>query len=314
MSQSLYEVIKPDVENDVFYDRDDQAAWYTGLEKRRIRTLCGDLNVSLGGIASGKVMVFWSSLMLNGSMWKFQYEAFKSQYRIILIDSPGHGESEALRRTMDLRDSAQCVVDILDHLKIDKCILIGNSWGAMLASVFPAYFPERTITAVAINARGSLATQEETIKFTLAANFLGMFAAMPKFMANFLAGLFPGNEGAKSKPQMVEYLQNVIANDDPKSLAWALRSMLIGRKDVHHLTNSIKNIPVLIVAGEQDSQFPVWAVRQLADSTPSARFVVIGQTGHLAALESPGAVNREITSFLRDVIKDDALKPKQSAP
>jgi 3-oxoadipate enol-lactonase len=129
MSQSLYEVIRPDLENDISYDRDDQAAWYTSLEKKRIRTVCGDLNVSLGGKSSGKAMVFWSSLMLNGSMWKFQHEAFKADYRIILIDSPGHGESEALRKTMDLRDSAQCVVDILDNLEIDKCILVGNSWG-----------------------------------------------------------------------------------------------------------------------------------------------------------------------------------------
>ena len=253
-------------------------------------------------------MVFWSSLMLNGSMWKFQYEAFKADYRIILIDSPGHGESEALRKTMDLRDSAQCVVDILDNLGIDKCILIGNSWGGMLASVFPAYFPDRTITAIGINARGSLATQEETIKFTVAANFLGLCASMPRFMANFLGGLFPGNDAAKSKPEMTAYLQNVIAKDDPKSLAWALRSMLIGRKDVHYLTNSIKEIPVLIVAGEEDSQFPVWAVRQLAESIPSAQFAVIGETGHLAALETPGAVNKVIASFLNTVLKNGNLK------
>ena len=302
MSQSLYEVIKPEPVGNFIYDRDDQADWYTGLEKKRIRTVYGDLNVSLGGDASKQTMVFWSSLMLNGSMWKFQYEAFKSDYRVILIDSPGHGESEALRKTMDLRDSAQCVVDILDNLGIEKCILIGNSWGGMLASVFPAYFPSRTITSIGINARGSLCTQEETIKFTVAANFLGLCASMPRFMANFLGSLFPGNDAQTSKPDMLAYLQNVIAKDDPKSLAWALRSMLIGRKDVRHLANSIKDIPVLIIAGEEDSQFPVWAVRQLADSIPSGRFVVIGQTGHLSALETPGPVNEVITSFLKEVL------------
>ena len=54
-------------------------------------------------------------------------------------------------------------------------------------------------------------------------------------------------------------------------------------------------------AGEEDSQFPVWAVRQLANSIPTARFVVIGETGHLAALETPGPENEVFASYLRDV-------------
>lgn len=280
------------------YDQDDRGSWYVGLEKRRVRTALGDINVSLGGPASRPALVFWPSLMLNGSMWKFQVERFAPDYRIVLVDSPGHGESDALRRIIDLRDSARCVVDILDALAIERCILVGNSWGGMLATVFPAYFPERSIAAVGINCTGSLPTQEETIKFTLAANFLQLCAGIPGFMADMLSGLFPGATGAATKPEFRAYLRNVVAKDDPKSVGWALKSILLNRTDVHRLVGTIADVPVLVIAGEEDSQFPVWVVRRLANAIPTATFVEIARTGHLAALESPDEVNEAIASFL----------------
>lgn len=89
-----------------------------------------------------------------------------------------------------------------------------------------------------------------------------------------------------------------VLRDDPKSVAWALRSILIGRKDEHRRLNTIRNAPVLIIAGEEDSQFPVHVVRKMADAIKGSTFRVLQHTAHLAARENPEGVNAEIDAFL----------------
>ncbi|MEU8976359.1 alpha/beta hydrolase [Streptomyces monashensis] len=75
--------------------------------------------------------------------------------------------------------------------------------------------------------------------------------------------------------------------------------VLIGRRDEHRLLATIPvGIPVLIIAGEEDSQFPVHAVRRMADAIKGSTFRVLLRTGHLAARENPGEVNTAIDAIL----------------
>ncbi|MYR86625.1 alpha/beta hydrolase, partial [Streptomyces sp. SID685] len=47
-----------------------------------------------------------------------------------------------------------------------------------------------------------------------------------------------------------------------------------------------------------DSQFPVHAVRRMADAIEGSTFRVLLRTGHLAARENPDEVNATIDAFL----------------
>ncbi|MEU2081266.1 alpha/beta hydrolase [Streptomyces albus] len=215
-----------------------------------------------------------------------------------VIDSPGHGGSDALRKLIDLKDCADALVEILDALDIDKCVLVGNSWGGMLAGVFPAYHPRRTAAAIGINCTASLPTTFESIWASALATFLSLHAKMPPLAAKAARAAFAGPTAEATNPEFVEFTTSFVPRDDPKSVAWALGSILIGRKDEHRRLNTITNVPVLIIAGEEDSQFPVHAVRKMADAIEGSTFRVLQHTAHLAARENPEAVNTEIDTFL----------------
>ncbi|MET7851705.1 alpha/beta hydrolase [Streptomyces avermitilis] len=62
--------------------------------------------------------------------------------------------------------------------------------------------------------------------------------------------------------------------------------------------NTIQNVPVLVIAGEEDSQVPVHVVRKMADAIEGSTFRVLQHTAHLAARENPEGVNAEIDAFL----------------
>lgn len=268
-----------------------------GVTEKLIPTSLGLVNVHVGSRSDGPAIVFWPSLMMDGTMWQYQYEHFAPTHRVVLIDSPGHGKSDALRKIIDLKDCSDAVVEILDALEIDKCILVGNSWGGMLAGVFPAYHPQRTAAAIGINCTASLPTTFESIWATALSTFLSLHAKMPPLAAKAARAAFAGPTAEATNPEFVEFTGFVL-RDDPKSVAWALRSILIGRKDEHRRLNTIRNVPVLIIAGEEDSQFPVYVVRKMADAIEGSTFRVLQQTAHLAARENPEGVNAEIDAFL----------------
>ncbi|MGW1759738.1 alpha/beta fold hydrolase [Streptomyces mirabilis] len=225
-------------------------------------------------------MVCRPSLMMDGTMWQYQYEHFAPTHRVVLIDSPGHGKSDALRKIIDLKDCSDALVEILD---IDKCVLVGNSWGGMLAGVFPAYYPQRTTAAIGINCTASPPTTFESIWANALSTFLSLHAKMPQLAAKAARTAFAGPTAEASNPHFLEFT-NFVLNDDPKSVAWALRSILIGRKDEHRRLNTIRNVTVLVLAGEEDSQFPVHVVRKMADAIEGSTFRVLQHTAHLAAL------------------------------
>ncbi|MFF3139859.1 alpha/beta fold hydrolase [Streptomyces mirabilis] len=271
--------------------------WLEEVTEKLIPTSLGLINVRVGGRSDGPAMVCWPSLMMDGTMWQYQYEHFAPTHRLVLVDSPGHGKSDALRKIIDLKECADALVEILDALDIDKCVLVGNSWGGMLAGVFPAYYPQRTTAAIGINCTASLPTMCESMWATGLATFLSLHAKMPPLAAKAARAAFAGPTAEATNPDFLEFT-NFVLNDDPKSVAWALRSILIGRKDEHRRLNTISNVPVLVIAGEEDSQFPVHVVRKMADAIEGSTFRVLQHTAHLAARENPDGVNAEIDAFL----------------
>ena len=289
------EFVTPSQRKQAFFKADEERL--TGAQQKRIKTAFGYVNVTVGGNESGPAMVLWPSLMMQGSMLSYQYQHFASRYRMVLIDPPGVGKSDALRKPIFLEDSAEVVIDILDALDIRKCIFGGNSWGAMLAAVFPAWYPERVIAAIVVNGTASQPDAAETIRMSLFSTLLYMNRTMPKWWVEFAKTGFAGDTVTESNPEFMNYL-NCVYNDDPKSIHFQLQGIILNRVDRHDLLRTIKNVPVLIIAGEEDRQFPVYICRKMANAIAGSTFVVLPEVAHLAARERPELVNPVIENFL----------------
>ena len=61
-------------------------------------------------------LIFWPSLLMTGDMWRAQADYFGRQHQVILVDSPGHGESQSLTAPFTFAECAQVIVDVLDGL------------------------------------------------------------------------------------------------------------------------------------------------------------------------------------------------------
>jgi 3-oxoadipate enol-lactonase len=274
--------------------------WSRGSTEQLISTTLGSINIRIGGRNDGPTMVFWPSLVMNGSMWRHQYEHYSPTHRVILIDPPGIGKSDRLTTTITLQQCSDCLLEILDVLGIDRCVLVGNSWGSILAGVFAAEHPQRLIGAVAANGTASATTLLDKLKLGPLIGLLGLHPRTPRWFAAVTQSTFAGRTAQTSKPAFLESLRCVLG-EDPKSIAWQMRSILLRRPDTHRQLSAINNVPVLVMAGEEDRQFPVLTEKDVAATIPGSTFVVLPKTGHLSALESPELFNKAVDDFLHQI-------------
>lgn len=266
------------------------------LTETFVTTRLGRLRLQTAG--SGEPILFWPSLLMDGSLWAAQAAHFAPHYRVVLIDSPGHGGSEALSASFSLDDCAACAVQILDALGLARAHLVGNSWGGMMGATFGARYPERAGALVLMNATASAAGWRQKVEFGALRAIARAIGGLRGPLAGSAVRAFLGSTSEARNPAAVAAVRKAVARVDIRSVHWAVHSVVALRPDQRALLGRIQS-PVLVVAGEEDRTFPVPETRLMADAIPGARFEVLARTGHLAALENPVAVNALIEAFLR---------------
>ncbi|MCK6500402.1 MAG: alpha/beta fold hydrolase, partial [Nitrospira sp.] len=82
---------------------------------------------------TGLPVVFLHAFPLNRSMWRPQITALSARFRTISVDLRGHGESDAPLWAFTLEQYADDVAALLDHLSIDRAVLVGLSMGGYVS-------------------------------------------------------------------------------------------------------------------------------------------------------------------------------------
>jgi 3-oxoadipate enol-lactonase len=268
--------------------------WFTETSEQLVSTDFGQIAVRVGGNEQKPAMVFWPSLLLDGSMWSYQFEHYAPNYHIVLIDPPGIGHSAPLRRPITVDESVTCLRQILDALHIETCIVVGNSWGSLTTGVFAADHPNRLLGAILTNGTAAPSTPETLAQMTgLVAN-LEQCETAPDWLLPAVQQAFSAHT---PKPEFMEYLGKVL-REDPVSIAFGMKGILLGRQDLHPTMRRIRNVPTLVIAGEEDHVFDVAESQSLAASIAGSDFVVLPETGHVAPRENPKGVNAAIDAFL----------------
>lgn len=90
-----------------------------------------------------------------------------SNYRLIAIEFPGHGQSDHLHPAADYQFvSGVSIIDgVIDILKLDKPKFLAHSMGAALSTIYAGIYPDKVGSIVSIDALGALVSSPEgTVK------------------------------------------------------------------------------------------------------------------------------------------------------
>lgn len=259
-------------------------------------------------VGEGPVLLLVHGFPLDHSMWARQVEAFKNDYRLIVPDLRGHGQTQATHGPYRIDQMADDLRALLQALGVKKVVLAGLSMGGYVALSFCHIYPRLVHALVLANTRAASDTPQVRINRQIMIERVrdGKQAAIVEEMLPSLLA----TTTLQDKPQVVEHVRRMMNDTPPEGFIGALQGMA-QRRDATPLLSSIV-APTLIAVGEHDALTPPAQAKdiQLAIIAPrrgriSRRTVpppvtmtLIPRAGHLAPLENPGAFNQALREFL----------------
>ena len=246
-----------------------------------------------GDVTSLRTIVFLNGLSQNTKSWGLMAPFFLN-FRLVFIDFIFQGSSDQEGETRDFNQHAQDVLSVMDHLAIPTPILIGLSYGSLVAQNYAVNYPNRVEKLVLLSTFAHKTPYYEAIELSWSrALEIGGYSLMLDVMMPFVLSdnyfqnpLIPVELLKSARKEMIE--------------AVSLRKLMEAtekRPDYRKELEKIK-VSTLVIHGDSDTLFSVDLGRQVANSIPNALFVVIPRTGHTLNLESVHLVNAEVSKFL----------------
>ena len=223
----------------------------------------------------GKPIVLLHGGLANADYWGHQVRALEGHYRVIVMDSRGHGRSTRNAAPFGYDLMASDVLGVMDDLKIRKAAIIGWSDGAIIGLDIAMHHPERV-----------------TKLFAFAANSdpsgVADIAKSPVFNAYIARAR---KEYEKLSPTPTQY-DAFLAQIEKM---WATQPHWTAA-DLH----SIK-VPVWIVDADHDEAIKRENTEFMAAQIPDAGLLIQPDVSHFSFLQDPDQFNADLLHFLRHV-------------
>lgn len=200
----------------------------------------------------------------DGTYFVNQISFFSDRYRVIAVDTRGHGKSPRGTAPFTMEQFAADLHHLMDKLQIQRAVILGFSDGANIAMKFALKYPDR-VKALILNG-GNLDT--EGVKKSI---------QIPIEIGYRFAKLFAGkSEEAKSHMEILGLMVN-----EPN----------IKPEELHAI-----QAPTLVIVGTKD-MIKQSHTEVIAKNIPNAKLSVI-PGDHFIANKKSGEFNKAVEEFL----------------
>lgn len=116
-----------------------------------------DIKLSYTEKGSGEPLVLLHGNGEDTTYFKNQIEYFSAQFRVIAVDTRGHGKSPRGTAPFCIRQFAEDLREFMDEMGIEKANILGFSDGGNIAMVFALKYPTRVARLIlnGANLKGS---------------------------------------------------------------------------------------------------------------------------------------------------------------
>jgi 3-oxoadipate enol-lactonase len=249
------------------------------------------------GQEGSSVIIFIHGFPFNKSMWNLQVEPLKDNYRLIMYDIRGHGNSDAGNEVFSIDLFANDLIGLMDALKIDKAILCGLSMGGYIALNAMGKYHER-FDALVLSDTQCIADTSEAKEKRMRAIESIKYTGVEKYAEESIKNFF-SPESFLTKGKEIADVREMIVKTSEQSLCSTLLALSV-RKETCHILPEIK-VPVLIMVGNEDKITPPAAARFMHEKIEGSFLKIIDHAGHLSNLENPGEFNVQLKKFVASV-------------
>lgn len=241
---------------------------------------------------TGPALVLLHGFTEHLGIWDDYAKKLKSFMRVVRLDLPGHGNSGILGKIHTMEMIADGVKEVLNHLKIRKCVMLGHSMGGYVTLSFASKYSSM------LKGFGLLHSQAEADSKEVKANRERTIAIIREnrynWLNQFVPDLFAPHNRAKYAKE-ISALQSAAEKISPESLIASIEGMK-RRSDRLDVLSEAK-VPVLFIVGKMDIRVPFESVIRQASLVQHAEILFLGNAAHMGYIESKEATYRAMKNF-----------------
>jgi pimeloyl-ACP methyl ester carboxylesterase len=247
-------------------------------------------------------------------------EILQESHRIIIFDRPGFGHSERPRGRIWTADKqADLLRKALRQLGVVRPVVVGHSWGAIVAMTMAVRHETETAGVVALSGYyfwtirpdvllacvGALPIVGDILRYTVSPLLNWLLMPVVKH-ALFSPGAVPARFNAEFSTAMAVRPSQIRATSEDGALmipgALALQD---GYKDL--------TLPVVIMAGEGDKVVFKRRAEQLRSAIKGSVLYVIQEAGHMVHYQATRQVAEAVEAVVELSSRKDDSEPREAA-
>ena len=223
----------------------------------------------------GEPVILLHGGLANANYWGNQIRKLQQHYRVVAMDSRGHGRSTRNGQPYGYDLMAADVIGLMDFLKIRKAAIVGWSDGAIIGLDIAMHHPDRVSKLFAFAANSDPSGVAD-------------IAHSPVFNA-FIARAQKEYEALSPTPGQFNAFVAQITRMWQTQPNWTA-------SDLHRIT-----VPTWIVDGDHDEAIKRSNTEFMAANIPDAGLLLQPEVSHFSFLQDPEQFTNDVLHFLQHV-------------
>ena len=229
-------------------------------------------------------------------LWFKQIPHFSKTFQTIIFDNRGVGKTDKPDEEYSIQMFADDTSELLKHLNVNTCHVLGISMGGMIAQKLALSYPKKVekliLCSTSCGGQNSTPIPERTLRILASSARLSREEGLRRNMATAFSP-----EYMRDNPEVFNtVISHLLSNPQPL-YANQLQFQALKKFDVEKRLPEISS-PVLILAGDKDEVIPTGNSRLLHERIEGSEIIVFKGSGHLIIIERAEELNTKITNFL----------------
>jgi 3-oxoadipate enol-lactonase len=254
------------------------------------------LYYELHGPEGAPVLVLNNGILMNAAAsWSAQLPAFASNFRVLLYDCRGQGQSDHPETPYSMDQHADDLAALLDGLGIRRAHVLGISYGGEVAQAFAVKHQGRVRSLILADTVSEVGPELRLIvegwkaaALTNNADLFFLVTVAWNFSPEFIAARAAILQAARARYRELDLPAVARLCDAFLGVNFTDR--------LHTLT-----VPTCVIVGQRDQLKGSDYAQTIHQAVPGSQMKVLPGAGHAVCMESPGAFNAVVLEFLDSV-------------
>ena len=239
-------------------------------------------------------LVFIHGVGLDHQMWKPQINNL-NEFSTITYDLLGHGKTPCKKEKLTLNDFSSQLIEILEHLQINRINLIGFSLGSLIALDFISNYQNKVDKLILIGTTYKRSKEERSLVLDRYNQ-----AKLNKPISKQALKRWFSDDYLEKNPKSYELFMNIL-NKKPEDHKNFLKAydLFANHKDNLQAIQKITS-KTLIMTGTDDPGSTPTMSKELVKDLANSSYIEIKRGKHLCSIEYADDVSMNIKNFINN--------------